>query len=110
MFTYQGKTALITGASSGIGRAFAHTLAQRGMSVVLVARSQARLHALATELSERYQIRAEVIAADLIQQDAIRQIQHEVELRGLAIDLLVNNAGFATNGFFETLSPERDHD
>ena len=110
MFNYQGKNALITGASSGIGRAFAHTLAQRGMSVVLVARSQARLNALATELSERYQIRAEVIATDLVQQDAIRQIQHEVELRGLAIDLLVNNAGFATNGFFETLSPERDHE
>jgi uncharacterized protein len=110
MFTYQGKTALITGASSGIGRAFAHALARRGMSVVLVARSEERLRALATELSQRYSVRAEVIPADLSQEDAIRQIQLEVQQRGLVIDLLVNNAGFATNGYFETLSPERDHD
>jgi len=110
MFTYQGQTALITGASSGIGRAFAQTLARRGMSVVLVARSEERLRALATELSQRYGVRAEVIPADLSQEGAIRQIQGEVKLRGLTIDLLVNNAGFATNGYFETLSPERDHD
>jgi short-subunit dehydrogenase len=110
MFTYQGKTALITGASSGIGRAFAHALARRGMSVVLVARSEERLRALATELSERHGIRTEVIPVDLSQEDAIRQIQLDVQQRGLVIDLLVNNAGFATNGYFETLSPERDHD
>ena len=58
MFTYQGKTALITGASSGIGRVFAHALARRGMSVVLVARSEERLRALATKLSQRYGVRA----------------------------------------------------
>lgn len=110
MFTYQGKTALITGASSGIGRAFAHALARRGTSVVLVARSSERLRALATELSQRYSVRAEVIPIDLSQEDATRQIQREVQQRGLAIDLLVNNAGFATNGYFEELSPERDHD
>src|SRR5579859_2212596 len=109
MFTYQGKTALITGASSGIGRAFAHALARRGMSVVLVARSEERLRTLATELSQQHGVRAEVIAADLSQEEAIRQIQQEVERRKLAVDLLINNAGFATNGFFETLSPERDH-
>jgi short-subunit dehydrogenase len=110
MFTYQGKTALITGASSGIGRAFAHALARRGMAVVLIARSEERLLALTTDLSQRYGIHAEVIPADLSQEDAIHQIRREVELRELVIDLLVNNAGFATNGYFERLSPERDHD
>lgn len=110
MFTYQGKTALITGASSGIGRAFAHALAERGMSVVLVARSEERLRVLATELSERYKIRAEVIPADLSGEDAIRHVQNEVRQRGLVIDMLVNNAGFATNGYFEALSPKRDHE
>jgi uncharacterized protein len=110
MFTYQGKTSLITGASSGIGRVFAHALARRGMSVVLVARSEERLRALATKLSQRYGVRAEVISADLSQQDAIGHIQREVKLLGLVIDLLINNAGFATNGYFEALSPERDHD
>ena len=90
MFTYQGKTALITGASSGIGHAFAHALAQRGMSVVLVARSEERLRALASELSERHGIRAEVIAADLSQPGAIQHIQNEVKQRGLVIDVLLN--------------------
>ncbi len=110
MFTYRGKTALITGASSGIGRAFAHALAQRSMSVILVARSEGRLRTLASELSERYGVRAEVIAADLSQEGAARQVQQEIEQRQLAIDLLVNNAGFALNGFFESLSAERDHE
>jgi short-subunit dehydrogenase len=105
MFVYQGKTALITGASSGIGRAFARALAERGMSVVLVARSEERLRALATELSQRYGVRAEVIPADLSMEGAARQIQQEAERRDLAPDLLVNNAGFGLNGFFETLSP-----
>ncbi|HZR40861.1 MAG TPA: SDR family oxidoreductase [Ktedonobacteraceae bacterium] len=109
MFVYKGKTALITGASSGIGRAFARALAERGMSVVLVARSEERLRELATELSQRYAVRAEVIAADLSQEGAVRQIQLEVQQRGLVIDMLINNAGFATNGSFETLPPERDH-
>lgn len=109
MFIYRGKTALVTGASSGIGRAFAHALAARGMSVILVARSEERLRALASELSERYGVRAEVIAADLSQQGVASQVYQEAERRQLAVDLLVNNAGFALNGFFETLSPERDH-
>jgi len=109
MFTYQGKTALITGASSGIGRAFAHALAARKMNLVLVARSEEGLQALATQLSEQHHIHAEVIVSDLSQEHAAQALQHEVERRGLGIDLLVNNAGFALNGSFETLGSERDH-
>lgn len=110
MFAYQGKTALITGASSGIGQVFARVLAERGMSLVLVARSEEHLRTLATELSARYSIQADVIPADLGQEAAARQISQEVVARGLPVDLLINNAGFATNGAFETLSPERDHE
>jgi short-subunit dehydrogenase len=110
MFQYAGKTALITGASSGIGSAFALALAQRGMSLVLVARREERLHALASELVQRYNVRAEVIAADLSQESAALRVQQEVTERQVAIDLLVNNAGFGLNGCFETLAPERDHD
>lgn len=110
MFTYQEKTALITGASSGIGRAFAEALARRGMSIILVARSQERLRDLATDLATRYSIRAEVIPADLSQREAIQQIQQEVQRLGLGVDLLVNNAGFATHGSFEQLSSGRDHE
>ncbi len=109
MFTYQGKTALITGASSGIGRVFAHALARRGMSVVLVARSADSLRALATEIAQQHGVRAEVITADLSQEGASHQILQEVEGRNLVIDMLVNNAGFGLNGYFETLSPEREH-
>jgi short-subunit dehydrogenase len=110
MFHYQGKTALITGASSGIGRAFALALAERGMSVVLVARSEERLRPLASELVQRYSVGTEVILADLSQEGAALQVQHEVAERQMAIDLLVNNAGFGLSGSFETLAPERDHE
>lgn len=110
MFAYQGKTALITGASSGIGQVFARELAARGMSLVLVARSEDRLRALAADLAERYAIRAEVLPADLGQPEAARQVHQEVKARGLMVDVLINNAGFATNGAFEALAPERDHE
>jgi short-subunit dehydrogenase len=110
MFHYQGKTALITGASSGIGRAFALALAERGMDVVLIARREELLRDLANDLMQRYGVRTEVIAADLSQGGAAFQVQQAVAERGVAIDLLVNNAGFAAHGGFETLAAERDHE
>jgi uncharacterized protein len=62
---YSGKTALITGASSGIGAAFARTLAQKGMNLILVARSERKLQTFSRELQELYDIHAEVIAVEL---------------------------------------------
>ena len=105
MFHYQGRTALVTGASSGIGQAFAYALAERGMSVVLVARRIAVLRSLAEEIHGKYGVRAESIEADLSQPSAVAQMATEVDRRGLSIDLLVNNAGFLTHGQFEKLSP-----
>lgn len=110
MFTYQGKTALITGASSGIGATFARTLAARGMNVILVARSEEKLHALANEVAEQFHVRAEVIALDLGCEGAAQEVYAEVQRRGLSVDMLINNAGFATHGHFETLDAARDHD
>jgi hypothetical protein len=110
MFLYQGKTALITGASAGIGVAFASELAARGMDIVLVARSEERLHALATAIMQQHGHRAEVIVADLSTEQGVALVIHEVERRGLTIDLLVNNAGFGTHGYFETIAPERDQE
>ncbi len=110
MFVYQGKTALVTGASSGIGRAFVEVLAARGMSVVLTARSQDVLQKLAAEIVAQHQVRAEVIQADLSEKQAAVQLAAEVERRGMTIDLLVNNAGFLTHGHFEEVSPGREHD
>jgi len=89
-------TALITGASSGIGLDLAHLFAQDGHDVVLVARSEDKLRELATELERTHKIAAHVIVADLTRPDAP---QHIFE-RAPAIDILVNNAGFGTSGKF----------
>jgi len=103
-----GKTALITGASSGIGAAFARTLAAQGAHVVLVARSEEKLHALATSLTTRYAIRADVLAVDLSRPEAGQQLLAATQERDLSIDMLINNAGFATYGAFDSLDAERE--
>ncbi len=110
MFQYQGKTALITGASAGIGAEFARALAARGVNVILVARSEGRLRALADDLTRDHGVRAEVVAADLTRVGAAEELRAAVDARGLAVDLLVNNAAFGTHGPFEALAPARDHD
>ncbi len=109
-YIYTGKTALITGASSGIGAEFARVLAGRGMNVVLVARSEGRLTALAENLHARHGVRAEVVAADLSRAGAAAALHAETEKRSRQIDMLVNNAGFGTYGPFETLDAGRDHE
>lgn len=103
MINYQG-TALITGASSGIGAVFAHQLAARGMNLVLVARSQDKLNALASELTQRHRVQADVICVDLSKADSAETLFRETEARNINITLLVNNAGFATCGSFQTLA------
>jgi len=109
MFNYAGKTALITGASSGIGEAFAQILAARGMNLVLVARSAEKLRALAQALSEQHGIRADVVPADLCREGAVQEVYRRTQTLGVAVDLLVNNAGFGTYGGFDTLAQEREH-
>jgi uncharacterized protein len=103
MYSYTGKTALITGASSGIGEAFADILAVRGMNLVLVARSEEKLRAMAQELSEQHGIRAEVIPADLCREGAALEVYRRTQALGMAVDLLVNNAGFGSYGHFDAL-------
>jgi uncharacterized protein len=108
-YRYKGKTALITGASSGIGEVFARILSKRGMNVILVARSEDALRSLATELSGTYGVRADVISADLSKEGASAQVKEAVVRKGLQVDLLVNNAGFGTYDRFEDIDPQRDH-
>ncbi len=110
MFSYAGKTALITGASSGIGEAFAHILAARGMQLVLVARSADKLRVMAQALSEQHGIRVEVVPADLSSEGAAQEVYRRTQALGVSVDLLVNNAGVGTYGGFDTLAPEREHE
>ncbi|MGW0822374.1 SDR family NAD(P)-dependent oxidoreductase [Streptomyces sp. NPDC002845] len=104
------STALVTGASSGLGAEFATQLAARGHDLVLVARSRDRLEEVAERLRTAHGVKTHVLAQDLAQPDAGRRIARELADRGLHIDLLVNNAGFGTVGRFEEIDPERDHD
>jgi short-subunit dehydrogenase len=94
------RTALITGASSGIGTELARIHAERGGDLVLVARRRDRLEALRAELESAHGVRAHVIAKDLTDSDAPKQIHSELITRGVHIDYLVNNAGFGNGGFF----------
>lgn len=94
------KTALVTGASSGIGEAFARELASQKTDLVLVARSQEKLERLATELSSKYQVKTEVIVRDLTEAAAGQAVFDAVRAKGLTIDLLINNAGFGDYGAF----------
>ena len=104
---YRGQTTLITGASSGIGAAFAREFARRGSDVVLVARRLDRLEKLAAELSTTYGIRATAIPLDLSRPAAGQALAAEVGRRGLTVTSLVNNAGFGTFGPFHTEDPGR---
>ncbi|MEI7768900.1 MAG: SDR family oxidoreductase [Chloroflexales bacterium] len=110
MSSYKGKTALVTGASSGIGAAFARELARRGMHLILVARSADKLRQLAADLTATYGVRAEVLPCDLGADGAVERVCAEVAQRGLSVDLLVNNAGFASHGRFEELAAARDRE
>lgn len=105
----QGRTALVTGASSGIGKAFAELLAQKGYVVVLTARRADRLEALAGELTRKFGVAAHTLVADLATPDASRQITTELAARGLKIDFLVNNAGYGVPGSYADV-PWTDHD
>lgn len=108
--TMQGKWALITGASSGIGEQFARQLAKQGSHLVLVARSKSKLESLASELGKRHGIKAEVIAMDLAKEGAPSDLYQQCQFLKVDIELLINNAGFATHGLFEQVSGERQHE
>lgn len=98
----EGRTALVTGASAGIGRAFAEVLAARGYHLVLTARRADRLHALADELARAHGVSAEVVPADLADPAAPPALMEAVRQRGRQVDFLVNNAGYGVPGRFVT--------
>ena len=99
MAATQRPLALVTGASAGIGVAFAHDLAARGYDLVLTARRVERMQALAAELSARHGATCTVIGADLDQPGAPEQLVADLGQRGLAVEMLVNNAGYGVPGY-----------
>src|SRR5215510_747610 len=101
------NTTLITGASTGIGAAFARKLAARGRNVLLVARSEDKLIALCNELGRLTSIRAQYLALDFQQPDAGAKFFEETKKRELEIDMLINNSGFGSMGNFTILDLNR---
>jgi len=100
-------TALVTGASAGIGEAIAHQLAARGHGVTLVARREDRLRVLADELSKKHGVRAEPIAADLADAAARDRLEGQIDELGLVVEVVVNNAGFGGSGNLAESDRER---
>jgi short-subunit dehydrogenase len=106
-FPYVDKTALVTGASSGLGAEFARQLAQRGSNLILVARSTDRLRTLAAEIEQAHPVRVEVVPADLADRTAVAAVAEHVRGR---VHLLVNNAGLGTYGPFVNLDTDRNYE
>ncbi|HET8922249.1 MAG TPA: SDR family oxidoreductase [Candidatus Acidoferrum sp.] len=99
--------ALVTGASQGLGRVFAHALAERKENVILVARSRDKLESLANELKRSHSVLAEVLEFDLASPSAGARLAQQLRDQALQVNLLVNNAGFGVRGEFFKLPLER---
>ena len=104
------ETALITGASSGIGLELARLFAADRSDLVLVARNEDRLRELAAELEGKFGISAQALAADLTRPDSAGEIATELASRGVQVDVLVNNAGFGAHGQVAALGVQRQLD
>jgi uncharacterized protein len=102
------KTALITGASSGIGRELAKIHAEKGGDLVIVARSNNKLNELKKELEDKYKIHVFVIQKDLTQSNAPWEVYEQIQSAGLKIDYLINNAGFGGLGKFNERKLEQE--
>jgi uncharacterized protein len=108
MDNWRGKWALITGASAGIGRAFAFELAAGGTDLILTARRSDRLAELANELRAKYKIEVEVCVADLAQQNGPAEVFEFTSRKGFDVELLINNAGFGVFGEFAKCDLSRE--
>ncbi len=100
MESFKGATILVTGASSGIGEAFACALAKRGANLILTARSEDKLRQIAGALSEKHAIQVNVFPGDLSRPDMPQRLWAQVQSASLSVDVLINNAGFGKCGHF----------
>jgi short-subunit dehydrogenase len=110
MSVLEGKTALVTGASSGLGADFARILAEHGCNVVLVARRAERLEQLRQQIGAVRPVKTHVIPMDLSATGASQALYQRVSDLGLTVDVLINNAGFGIHGNFVDIPWEREHE
>jgi hypothetical protein len=108
MQNIQNLTALVTGASGGLGADFARELAARGANLVLVARREEALRALANEIEAQYKVLARVIPLDLAAPGAAQMLYDRMRAEQVAVDILVNNAGFGIYGLFHEVPWEQE--
>jgi len=101
------RTILITGASSGIGAAFARSLASQGYDLVLVARREAQLRSLADDVQRKFNVNAQVFPADLSDPTQVKRLETQVAEIG-DLEILINNAGFGVPGKFVEIQAERN--
>ena len=102
------NVALITGASSGLGKAFAEIHAKRGGDLVIVARSTDKLNELKSKLEENYKVGVYVLTKDLSEIDAAEEIYDELKRKNISVDYLINNAGLGGQGYFHERTMEQD--
>lgn len=107
MRSFKGATALVTGASSGIGKAMARELAGQGAHLILVARNTPRLEQEAEDLRVRFGVTVHVFPEDLTRLEERLELFAWIQKSGLAVDLLINNAGLAQYGSFNQMEPEK---
>ena len=102
----KGRTALVTGASSGLGAAFARLLAERGADLIVTARRKDKLDALKEELEKKHHVAVDVVVLDLSEPGAPEKLWNETEGAGRTVDVLVNNAGGALHRYFADMAWE----
>jgi short-subunit dehydrogenase len=105
--TEEPRWTLITGASSGIGAELARVFARKGYPLVLTARRHERLEGLSAEIGQSHGVPVEVVALDLEDREAQRDLHEMLQERGIAVHTLVNNAGFGLRGYFASLPHEK---
>ena len=108
--TLRSKTALVTGASSGLGAEFARQLAAMGCRLVLVARRTELLEMLKDEIQERHRVEVRIVSMDLGATDAPRRLHQQLKDAGVEVDVLVNNAGFGLHGEHLRIPWERERE
>ncbi|WP_444903211.1 SDR family NAD(P)-dependent oxidoreductase [Microbulbifer sp. CnH-101-E] len=106
----KSKTVLVTGASSGIGEAFAYECAKRGANLILVARSEDSLSNIATKINELYPVDTSFIPMDLSVEGSAQKLFDKTKEMGIEVDILINNAGFGKWGSFESFTLETYRD